>query len=367
MDTVTPEIGRKGYHMEQQNRNRQPDRRRSAPSGGKRKKRRRVRYDRILIALVIVGVLLFLMGSCTCSCVQCATGSSTTQPSEDAEATGENATADPAATQATTDVNAVSMTMAAEDIHKGNLVVVNETYEYTFPADDVTLVSVYEKRNSSYSVSSMDVQLDEETVDHLNQMMSEFSTIYGKTDLQVTSGYRSRQDQQDRYANGSSIFPGGYSDYHTARSFDLCIDPDSGLSSYYVASGDYAWISEHAAEYGFVLRYPEGKISATGVNPRSYTFHYVGLPHATYMYAHDLSLEEYVETLQSYPATAPLTVTVPATQTSHTTEAETAEDTVWTVFYVEASATGNTVINIPNSQEYTISGDNIGGFIVAYH
>ena len=37
-----------------------------------------------------------------------------------------------------------------------------------------------------------------------------------------------------------------------------------------------------------------------------------------------------------------------------------------TVFYVEASS-GGTVINIPNHQEYTISGDNMGGFIVAYH
>jgi D-alanyl-D-alanine carboxypeptidase len=64
-------------------------------------------------------------------------------------------------------------------------------------------------------------------------------------------------------------------------------------------------------------------------------------------------MEEYIETLKSYPSTSPLTVD--------------AGGVTWTVFYVELSSSGNTVINIPNHQEYSVSGDNIGGFIVAYH
>ena len=238
-------------------------------------------------------------------------------------------------------------------MHKGPLVVVNESTAYQFPDDDAKLVSVYEKRNGSYSVSSIDVQLDETVVNQLNLLLSEFSTIYGNDDIQVTSGYRSKLDQQTRYSNGSSIFPGGYSDYHTARSLDLCIYPDSGMSSYYVPSGDYAWITEHAADFGFVVRYPDGKIDYTGVNPRAYTFHYVGMPHSAYMYKNDLCLEEYVAKLKDYPSTSPLNVDTGSA--------------VWTVFYVELSPIGGTVINIPSCQEYTISGDNMGGFIVAYH
>ncbi len=334
--------------MEQQNGSRQPAQRRVV-------KRRRVRYDRIAIALGLVIVILVLFFSCSCSCIRCVCSP------KDKENTQET-TPPPVATTVTGDIDvsiestpsnaAVALTPLPEDAGKGTLAVVNADTMYSFPAGDAVLVSVYEKRNASYGVSSMEVQLDETVVAQLNMMLSEFSTLYGKTDIQVESGYRSKQDQDNRYSNGSSIFPGGYSDYHTGRSFDLCITPEDGMQSYYVASGDYAWINENAHKYGFILRYPEGKIDSTGVNPRAYTFHYAGVPHAQYMYENNLCLEEYVEEMKSYPATSPLTV-------------DTA-DGKWTVFYVKMSQTGNTAVNIPACQEYTISGDNKGGLIVAY-
>ncbi len=338
--------------MEQQSRNRQPVR-----SGGRRK-RRKVRYDRIFIALAIVVIILVLMGSCTCSCVQCVCAPSESTANKNKDNKDKDKDKETQEDETTPSVtapaqNAVSLTLTPDDVNKGTLVVVNETQEYKFPAEDVKLVSVYEKRNASYSVSDMDIQLDEEAVAQLNVMLSEFSTIYGNSDIQVASGYRSKQDQQGRYTSGSSIFPGGYSDYHTGRSFDLCIAPESGMSSYYVASGDYSWITEHAADFGFVIRYPDGKIDATGVNPRAYTFHYVGLPHSAYMSEKSLCLEEYVEEIKEYPATAPLGVK--------------AGDTTWTVFYVEQSPNGSTVVNVPGCQEYSVSGNNIDGFIVAYH
>ncbi len=338
--------------MGQQTNKQQPVRSNSSQSGGRHGKRRRVRYDRLLIALAIVIALLFLMGSCTCSCIQCACG--TSEPAAENEGTTAASTESTDTTESTQSEsqNAVSMALTETDMHKGPLAVVNASTEYLFPAEDVNLVSVYERRNGSYSVSSMDVELDEEAVEHLNMLLSEFSTIYGNTDIQVESGYRSKQNQQERYSNGSSIFPGGFSDYHTARSLDLNICSDTG-SSYYVPSGDYAWITEHAHEYGYVVRYPDGKMDSTGVNPRAYTFHYVGLPHSVYMYEKSLCLEEYVEEMKEYSATSPLVIN--------------ADGTAWTVFYVEASASGNTVVNIPSCEEYTVSGDNIGGFIVAYH
>ncbi len=336
--------------MEQQNENRQNPQRRVV-------KRRRVRYDRIAIALGLLILVLVLFFSCSCSCIKCvcspkdkegsgnvptATSTSdTTEPSGEGTLPGESM-----------NNAAMSLTLSADDMAKGPLVIVNADTQYKFPAGDGTLVNVYEKRNASYKVSTMDVQLDETAVSQLNMFLSEFSTLYGKTDIQVESGYRSKQDQDTRYSNGSSIFPGGYSDYHTGRSFDLCITPEDGMQSYYVANGDYAWINQNAYKYGFVLRYPEGKIDYTGVNPRAYTFHYVGVPHAKYMYDNNLCLEEYVEAIKAYPATSPVKVDT--------------EGGVWTVFYVEMAPSGSSVINIPACQEYTISGDNLGGFIVAY-
>lgn len=241
--------------MEQRNSNRQNS---SRSSGGSGRKRRRVRYDRIIIALAVVLILLFLMGSCTCNCIQCVCAPSESGETSDKEKEPKTTTTNsgssgvipvPGAVQ-----DALSVTLTAEDVKKGTLTVVNQNNEYTFPAGDVTLVNVFDSSNASYSVSDSDIQLDQEVVAQLNLFLSEFSTIYGNTDLQIASGYRSKQDQHNRYSNGSSIFPGGYSDYHTGRSFDLCIAPESGLTSYFVASGDYKWIDEHAADYGFVDR-----------------------------------------------------------------------------------------------------------------
>lgn len=336
--------------MEQQNeRNRQARR----PA-----KRRRVRYDRIFIALALLVVLLILLFSCTCSCVKCvcspSEGSETSENESATEAsagTGEESGSEPLSVSPSQ--TAVSLSPTADDMHKGTLAVVNANNQYTFPAGDVNLVSVDEKRNSSYTADNSDIMLDETVVLHLNEFLSEFSTVIGKNDIKVTGGYRSKEDQNYRYSNGASVFAGGCSDYHTGRSFDLSVTPEDGMQNYYVPSGDYSWINDNAYKYGFVLRYPEGKIDSTGVNPRSYTFHYVGKPHSYYMNANDLCLEEYVEAVKSYPATSPLTVDT--------------GDTVWTVFYTELSAAGGTVINIPSCQEYTVSGDNISGFIVAYH
>lgn len=350
--------------MEQQHENNQQPKKRIV--------RRRVRYDRIFIALAIVIVFFILFFSCTCSCVKCVCSPSddeetsstesenTTTTTESVSGTSVSTTiigigaGDASSSDNTSDSQSDSSMMLTEnEVHAGPLAVVNANHQYTFPSNDANLVSVEANRSSNYTVDNENVMLDETAVEHLNQFISEFSTIYGKNDVKVESAYRSQEEQDSKFANGSSVFEGGYSDYHTGRSFDLCITPEDGMQSYYVASGDYAWINENAYKYGFIVRYPEGKMDSTGVNPRAYTFHYVGIPHSYYMYNNNLSLEEYVEALKSYPATSPLQVDT--------------GDAVWTVFYNELSSTGSTAVNIPTCQEYTISGDNINGFIVAYH
>ena len=340
--------------MEQQNEKRQPQRRTV--------KRRRVRYDRIFIALAIVVLIFILFFSCTCSCIKCVCApsdnteaSDTENPSEKENASDTNGSngSTGSAPAVSTPQDAVSMTASFDDVRKGSLAVVNANNQYTFPAGDSVLVSVEENRNSSYTADNAEIMLDQTAVTHLNEFISEFSTLYGKTDVKIESGYRSKAEQDSKYSNGSSIFAGCYSDYHTGRSFDVCIAPENGMQSYYVASGDYAWINDNAYKYGFILRYPEGKMDATGVNPRAYTFHYAGVPHSYYMQQNNLCLEEYVAELKNYPAGSPLKVDT--------------GDAVWTVFYAEVPAGGNAVINIPGCQEYTVSGDNLSGLIVAYH
>ena len=53
-----------------------------------------------------------------------------------------------------------------------------------------------------------------------------------------------------------------------------------------------------APQYGFVLRYPDGKSNITGVNFENWHFRYVGKKSAEYMTKHDLTLEEYLALLK---------------------------------------------------------------------
>lgn len=56
----------------------------------------------------------------------------------------------------------------------------------------------------------------------------------------------------------------------------------------------YAWAVEHCAEYGFILRYPEGKEMYYGVPCIAGHFRYVGKEAAQYIMENDLCLEEFL-------------------------------------------------------------------------
>ena len=59
-----------------------------------------------------------------------------------------------------------------------------------------------------------------------------------------------------------------------------------------------AKVKELAPKYGFVLRFPDGKTSSTGVGYEDWHFRYVGKESAEYMTEHNLSLEEYLALLK---------------------------------------------------------------------
>lgn len=57
----------------------------------------------------------------------------------------------------------------------------------------------------------------------------------------------------------------------------------------------FTWLSEHCAEYGFVLRYPKDKQEITGITYEPWHYRYVGVEHAKKMQELNMCLEEYVE------------------------------------------------------------------------
>ncbi|MBP0967010.1 MAG: D-alanyl-D-alanine carboxypeptidase family protein, partial [Oscillospiraceae bacterium] len=124
----------------------------------------------------------------------------------------------------------------------------------------------------------------------------------------------------------------------------------------YTPDGNYAWLTEHACDYGFIVRYPTNKSEKTGMDALTWHFRYVGAPHAKYMYDNDLCLEEYLDTVAAHPWNSQhLTATVAGI--------------TYEMYYVPASeTTANTEIPYPVNESGAVpmvSGDNINGFVVA--
>lgn len=328
-------------------------------------KRYKIRYDRLIALVLVLVVLIVIITSCTKSCSNkkdketpqtSVVDELSTDPSSAAvtDASGQNIT-DSAGVAVTQPDAAVSAEYTSENveyaqINNGDLVLVNSLYSYKFQEGDVTLTTLYDNRNNYYGVSDNVLQLDMNVITQLNALMEAYSIANSNTDLRVICGYRTLEAQTDKYNNGKSKFQGGYSDYHTARSFDLGIFPDGPESNYYSPEGIYAWIDENAASYGFVLRYPDGKNSVTGEDARTYTYRYVGIPHAVYMKQNNLCLEEYIEQIKTYTNSNPLSVTSGVSQ--------------YQVYYVAANVNNVTSVPVPSNKPYTISGNNVDGFIV---
>lgn len=57
----------------------------------------------------------------------------------------------------------------------------------------------------------------------------------------------------------------------------------------------FKWLDEHAAEYGFILRYPEGKTAITGIIYEPWHYRFVGKYYAKDIKDSGLCMEEYFE------------------------------------------------------------------------
>ena len=81
----------------------------------------------------------------------------------------------------------------------------------------------------------------------------------------------------------------GTSEHHTGLAADFNMADDQ-----FKTTSMYAWMTEHAEDYGFIMRYSEEKQSITGVIPESWHWRFVGINVAKEMNRSGLSLEEYV-------------------------------------------------------------------------
>ena len=125
--------------------------------------------------------------------------------------------------------------------------------------------------------------------------------------LQIVSGFRTYATQANLYtryvrrdgaaeAETYSARP-GFSEHQTGLAMDINMADSS-----FAETPEGRWLAEHAAEYGFILRYPEGKSEVTGYIFEPWHFRYVGRDLAEQLYNQGewLSLEEYFGLTSEY-------------------------------------------------------------------
>lgn len=87
----------------------------------------------------------------------------------------------------------------------------------------------------------------------------------------------------------------GTSEHHTGLAADFNMADDK-----FETTEMYRWMQQHAADYGFIMRYSGEKQSVTGVIHESWHYRFVGINTAKEMNRLDMCLEEYVEYLNNH-------------------------------------------------------------------
>lgn len=111
--------------------------------------------------------------------------------------------------------------------------------------------------------------------------------------LLIRDAYRTREEQADVYAADASVaaLP-GESEHEAGLALDVYISRFAGYG--FLKSEAGRFVGDHCAEYGLIIRYPDGEKRITGAPYEPWHLRYVGAPHAQLITRAGLCFEEYL-------------------------------------------------------------------------
>ena len=83
----------------------------------------------------------------------------------------------------------------------------------------------------------------------------------------------------------------GHSEHQTGLALDINV---ASSSAHFENTPAFAWLKEHCAQYGFILRYDQGKEDITGYRFEPWHYRYVGVETAQAVMEQGLAYEEYL-------------------------------------------------------------------------
>ena len=244
-------------------------------------------------------------------------------------------------------------TVSADDVHKGDLILVNSEHGFSFDKSESDNVLLFGK--VSCGLRASDMTINSRLIEPLNDMLSDFYDETRLRTLNIISAYRSFETQETLLNNKIAavgeeqakrlIAVPGYTEHHTGLVFDFQVFED-GKSYDFTGTGEYEWITKNCCKYGFIVRYNSDKTSVTGIDNEPWHFRYVGTPHAQIIYKKGMCLEEYLTYLKSFTFGK-----------KHLILEQ--DDFEYEIYYSSSNK-----LNVPKDGEYTVSGNNYDGFIV---
>ena len=255
------------------------------------------------------------------------------------------------------------ITIKSSMLTKGNLILIDKDCKVPEEYADADYPSIYVK-GSSYVVRSTEMYLQQEALDKL-QEMTDAAASDGIEGMLIVDGYRTQEKQQRLFDEGiedlvdqgmseeeatektaQRVAKAGYSEHQIG----LALDFDLHKINYDdFADTDFAkWLDKNSWKYGYILSYPK-KAEDMGVMYEPWHFRYVGEGHAKYIHDNGMMLNEYIEMLH---------------EKGNIIIQDEDGNNKWYVQYIKAEEKGDTKAYIPKGSEYTVSGDNMGGYIL---
>lgn len=154
-------------------------------------------------------------------------------------------------------------------------------------------------------------QFDKRAIDELNALL--LAAKQAKVgDLWAQSAYRSVERQEELFTNKVNEYKARGKSQEEAERLTRQFINESNTSEHnlglavdfnyinndFEKTKAFAWLTENAAKYGFILRYRKDKEDITMVSYEPWHWRYVGAEHAEAMNELDMCLEEYVQYLE---------------------------------------------------------------------
>lgn len=159
---------------------------------------------------------------------------------------------------------------------------------------------------------NVDYALDSRILEAAKNMI--YTASAQNINITIVSAYRDYEHQRDLFDNkvqrlldeenysvdkareeaAKVVAYPGTSEHQLGLALDLVDSAHRELDESQENTDAYKWLKEHCHEYGFIVRYPNGKTDITGIIYEPWHFRYVGEEVAKVIMENNITLEEYL-------------------------------------------------------------------------